>query len=412
MRLSKAIFLYILVALFLAYEMAEQVSPGIMTHQLMRDLGLNALTLGVMSGMYFFTYTIMQIPAGLVYDRYQVRYVVAGPIILCALGALLLGHAPNLILASLGRMLMGVGGAFAFIAVLVVAADVFPARYFALVAGITQLLAAVGAMGGQLPLVPLVHAVGWRVTLFYIAAVGFVLAVLTWIFLRYQRTHAVDNKKIPIKQSLKTIFSNRQTWIIALYACLLWAPMAAVASLWGVPFLMAAGLTHATAATVNSFLWVGIAIGSPLLGWCSDLLGRRCLPLMLSALIGLLAFVVVVIDPHLPFMLLCLLFLLAGAACAGQVLSFAVVKENNQTHNYAAAIGFNNMAVVIAGALFQPLIGKLLQAQWQGVKLNGVPVYLVAHYQMSFMVIVGCYLVAMLLALFGIRETYCRNIAE
>ena len=67
---SLGIFVFFLAAVFLIFEMAVQVSPSVMTKQLMQDFSINAAALGWMSSVYFYSYTIMQIPSGLLYDRF------------------------------------------------------------------------------------------------------------------------------------------------------------------------------------------------------------------------------------------------------------------------------------------------------------------------------------------------------
>lgn len=411
-NLVKAILLFILAALFLVYEMGMQVSPSVITDQLMRDLHLNAWHLGLMAGFYYYTYTFMQIPAGLLYDRLTVRSVMILPLLLCAYGAYLFGVADSMIDGTIARMLMGAGGAFAFISVLVVASDVFPDRYFALLAGITQLLAALGAMFGEAPLIPIIDHFGWRHTMTLISIVGFILGALIWFLLRYPKTFRMGQDpqyKQTVSASLKSIASNPQTWFIAIYACLLWAPMAAFASLWGVPYLMKAhAMTRAMAATVVLLMWCGIGAFSPLLGWWSDRIGLRKLPLLISAVTGFMALSLVILLPGSATVWIAALVFLAGAACSGQVLSFAVVRENNHRRNHAAAIGFNNMAVVISGALFQPLVGKLIHSHWAGAIVEGIPVYSAQDYSSGIIIIPICYAVASLICLLFINETYCR----
>lgn len=412
-NLLRAILLFVLAASFLVYEMGMQVSPSVITDQLMRDLHLNAWHLGLMAGFYFYTYTLMQIPAGLLYDRFTVRSVMIIPLIVCAYGSYLFGVADTMVDGAIARVLMGAGGAFAFISVLVVAADVFPDKYFALLAGITQLLAALGAMFGEAPLIPIIDAYGWRHTMALIAFVGFALAFLIWFFVKYPKTFPEREKNELARSpfaSVKSIASNPQTWFIALYALLLWAPMAAFASLWGVPYLMKAhAMTKATAATIVLLMWCGIGVGSPLLGWWSDKIGLRKLPLLVSSLTGFIALSLVVLVPTLPTTLVAILVFLAGAACSGQVLSFAVVRENNQRVNHAAAIGFNNMAVVISGALFQPLVGKIIHSNWRGTMANGLPVYSPHDFTSGMLIVPVSYAVGALICLLFINETFCRS---
>lgn len=409
-RWSKPVFFFILVALFLAYEMAIQVSPGVMAQDLMHDLGLNAYGLGVIASFYYYSYTLMQIPAGLLYDRFPVRYVAVIPLLICSLGALWFSMATGLMHASLARLLMGGGSAFAFIAVLVVAGDMFPQRRFALMAGLTQMLAAFGAMGGELPMHYLVDGFGWRGSLWILGAMGLMLAAAIWLFVRYPRpTRLQTAKQTKIGKSLLAVIKNPQTWVIAVYACLMWAPMATFASLWGVPYLtLAYGITKARAANIVGLMWLGIAIGSPLLGWWSNRLGLRRLPLLLAAAVGLLTYGALMFAHPSTSSFAAVLVFLTGASCAGQALSFAVVREINQPENQAAAIGFNNMAVVVAGAIFMPLVGRLMQYHAGGGNaLRGNWHYLASDYHFGLLLIALTYALALLVALF-IRETRCQ----
>ena len=361
---ARATFIYTLVALFLFFEMALQVSPGIMTQYLIKDLNLSIFGLGLVSGAYFVTYTSMQIPAGLLYDRFNIRLVIVLPLVTCCLGALLFANASNATMAAVARMLMGSGSAFAFIGVLVVAAEVFPSQHFALITGITQMLAALGAMCGTLPLVPLIHHFGWRNSMWLFVYSGLSLALLIWLFVRYQQPQVGQQKQLEqsLRVNLKYIVRNKQTWLIAIYACCLWAPMAAFASLYGQPFLMHYfHLSTHSSASLIMLMWIGIAVGSPVLGFISDYMGKRRLPLRLAALLGLICFNLLLLMPTANLIWLTLLLLGAGASCAGQALSFALIKDNNSAQTKAAAIGFNNMAVVLAGFIFQPLVGWLIE---------------------------------------------------
>lgn len=89
-KLIPGIFIYILAALFLLYEMVLQVSPSIMTRNLMYDFHVGAATLGVMASVYFWSYTLMQTPVGLLFDRFSGRVLIAGAVFICSVGALFL----------------------------------------------------------------------------------------------------------------------------------------------------------------------------------------------------------------------------------------------------------------------------------------------------------------------------------
>lgn len=395
---TKAIFLYCIVSFFLFFEMAIQVSPSVMSADLMRDLNLGAFGLGMMSGIYFYTYTAMQIPSGLLFDRYSPRVIITFSIVICTLGTLLFALAHDIYLGSIARLLMGSGSAFAFVAVLVVTADLFKSRYFATMTGITQMLAAFGAMTGQMPISALLQQIGWRNTLFVLAVIGLLLAIVVWNLLKYERNQIAFNQNNSTKYNLKLILRQSQTWYIALYACLLWAPMSSFGSLWGVPFLMSVHhLGQTQAAFLCSLMWLGLALASPVLGMIATGFNNKIYPLAISALIGAISFGLILQYAFSPLILGCLLFL-AGAACSGQALSFAVVKENNTDAVKATAIAFNNMAVVISGALFQPLIGKLIES-------GDLHSYSIDQFKKGLFIILASYILAFVVAWFYIKDT-------
>jgi MFS family permease len=399
----KALLLYSIVSLFLFFEMAVQVSPSVMSGQLMQDLHLGAFSLGIMSGIYFYSYTAMQIPSGFLFDKYNPRLVITISILVCVLGTILFANATNVYTGSLARLLMGSGSAFAFVAVLVVTADLFKAKYFATMTGITQMLAAFGAMAGQLPISILLAHIGWRHTLLVLAAIGGVLAILVWKLLKYERknlTAVANTASVPTRSSLNKILAKPQTWYIALYACLLWVPMSSVASLWGVPFLTSVDhISQTSAAFLCSLMWLGLALASPLLGVISTSLGKRVSPLAISALIGAIAFGLFLEFNFSPWILGVLLFF-AGVACSGQALSFTLVKENNAPEIKATALAFNNMAVVISGAFFQPLIGKIIDAGQTSIP----GIYAASSFKNGLLIVLMSYLVAFIVAALLIKE--------
>ena len=400
------IIVYLLAALFLFFEMGIQVSPGIMTHQLMDGLQLNIFWLGLMSSAYFITYTFMQVPAGLIYDRFDTKKTLLTALLICTTGSILFALARNFYMAAGARILMGFGSAFAFIGVLVVAGRIFPARYFAFITGITQMLAALGATCGTVPLVPLLDAFGWRGTMLILSGFGATLLILILTIMRLPAsTLGVNRQNMQtFFKSLTMVTRKPQSWIIAAYACLLWAPMAVVASLYGAPFIQAYfDLSPSSAAVVVTMMWIGIAIGAPLFGFLSDQTRQPRLWLIITALSGTVVFLLILLTATHHVSILILLFLLAGAACSGQALSFSLVKQATPPENQATAIGFNNMAVVVAGFIFQPLVGLIIEshASYTG---TGAPHYSGIDYLYGMLVILGCYVLATLIALFGITR--------
>ena len=416
--ITKASIVYFLAALFLCFEMALQISPAVMTPELKSSLNLTNFSLGVISGVYFISYTLMQIPSGMMYDRNNICKILTTAIFLCALGSISFSMAQGPYTAAISRLFMGIGSAFAFISVLTVSARYFPKKYFALLTGIAQLLAALGGVAGGLPIAWLIHAFGWRHVMLIFAGIGFILMLLVlWVFNDLPKINNKPNNKTTPKQnifcSLLHIIKSRQHWYAFFYAFFNWAPVIAFASLWGVPFLKEAyHLSSEQAAGLCSLIWVGIGLTSPIIGGLSDYIKRRNILLGLTALIGCISVYFVIYQPHHSIFVLGVLLFLTGVGSAGQILSFAVVQDNTPNKRISTAIGINNMGVVASGIIFQPLIGKLMMVfnQHHNISNN------ISHhinqtlvFQKALIIVPASFLMCVLITVFLIKETRCEH---
>ncbi|MGD9153793.1 MAG: MFS transporter [Gammaproteobacteria bacterium] len=396
---KKSLLIYFLIATFLVLEMGIQVSPSIMTTQLMHDLHVNAFGLGFISGVYFFAYAVMQIPSGLFFDRYDPGRVTSIAIIACSIGLLIFSVAHNIYLVVISRIFIGGGSAFAFIALLVVSHDLFEAKYFALLTGVAQLLAAMGAIIGQILVSELLQFFGWRELFFYLGIAALLLSALIWYFASYKRI--VVRKYLGaggIVKSLCNIVLMKQNWFIAGYAFLMWAPMVGFSSLWGVPYLIKVfGYSHMQAVYVCTLMWLGLGVLSPILGWYYMQVNNKQLFLTAISFVGFVVFGIILFLDHSPLWVIAICVFLAGGACSGQVLSFSLIREINEREQQATVIGFNNMAVVVSGFVIQPIIGGVLTISSSGIFNTNINY---GDFKCSFGLILFCYLLATYLAFF------------
>lgn len=404
-------FIFFLAASFYLYEFILQVAPSVMAESMMKTFGVTGEGFGFISAFYFYAYAPTQLPAGVLYDRYGPRKLMTFAIMLCALGSAFFASTDSVFTACIGRFLIGVGSAFSFIGVLVLISRWFPPHYFAILAGIAQLMSSIGAMFGEMPLAALINQVGWRNASFILAAVGFVLAICFWIFIRdypHQKNQAAPNNYLRDEwKRLVAVCKHKHTWIIGSYAFAIWTPIAVFAALWGVPYLQEKfQISVVTASGMCSMIWLGIGVGSPLLGWISDKLESRRIALIISALLGLTAILVLLYVPSLRFIWAYVVCFVLGLGAGGQTVSFAVVKENNSADLVGTASGFNNLSVLIGGALFQPLVGYILQHSDSWRLVNGVHRYSMESYQKALLVMPLCFLASLLIAAFVLKESH------
>ena len=403
-----------LAILFFLFEFVLQVSPAVMTSELMSSFNLNAAGLSGLAAFFYYGYTPMQLPGGLLYDRFGPRVVVTGAALICTIGALLFVIAPSYEIAALGRLLMGVGGAFSFVGAFLLASRWFPSKYFPVITGLIQSLGCVAAVIGQVPLAVVVGVAGWRHTLLGVFVIGVLLVILMPIIIRDHPPGMKIEKQKPNWANwlhhLKMVFHKPQTWIMALYSFFSWAPMTVFGALWGVAYLRGVyPISTSAAAEMLAVVWLGVAVGSPFFGWLSEKIGQRRLPLFIPPVLGFLGTCFMLFLPMSIPLMLCMLFLF-GIGTSGQTLIFSVVRDINSPKTVGTAMGFNNLAVVAGGMICQPLAGYLLAREWAGQMANGVPIYDVHAYKVALIMIPISFLLCAIFGRFFVQETHCKPV--
>jgi MFS family permease len=413
--LSKTLYpwlVWILSATFFYYKYLIQVSPGVMSADLMRDYALTGAGLGNLAACFFYGYFLMQIPVGIILDRLSPGKITALATFICALATFVFANAHSLINAGLSRFIIGMAAAFAAVSCFKLASIWFPPKRFAFVAGLSMTAAMLGAVGGQGPLSILVLKFGWRHALELISIAGFVLAFLIWAIVR-DNVAAQDFKKIVLEEKLKTklrvLLKDKQTWLLSLYSGLAFAPVSVFGGLWGVSFIEKAyAIDLSLAAHYVSLIFIGFAIGCPLTGWLSDYLGRRKPIMSVGTVLALLSLLLILYLPLSQFYLGLFMFVFGvGASCF--FLCFAMIRELHPAIFTATVLGFMNTFDSICEAITEPFIGKLLDLTWSGAYVKGVRSFSLDNYHQSLLAL-ALYLGLALFLLFFIKETYCKQV--
>lgn len=402
-----------LAALFYCYEFFLRISPSVMTHELMQAYNLTAAALGNLSAFYLYAYTPMQLPVGVMMDRYGPRRLLTVATLLCAIGTYLFAMSNLFAYAAIGRFLVGFGSAFAFVGVLKLAVIWLPPERFAMISGLATALGAVGAIIGDNSLAALVQLQGWRSTVYMSATVGIVLAIVIFVVVRDHRQTADE---VAIKQSgyralfisLLELIRQPQIWLNGLVGFLMYLPTSAFADLWGVPYLEHSyHLSRIHASRAISMIYLGWAIGGPLAGLISDRMRRRCMPMVIGSMIAAILIAMVLYMPGIPEVGVYIILFIFGVFSSAQVIVFAIGRELSPAKLSGTAIALTNMIVMMGGVIFQPMIGKLLDKHWSGELVNNVHVYSVNDYRYALMVLPIGLMLAAVITLF-IRETHCR----
>jgi MFS family permease len=397
----------------------QRVAPAVITQELSRDFGLSAGALGNLSAFYFYSYVAVQIPTGLLADRWGPRRLLAIGAALTAAGTLVFALAPGVGWANAGRLAIGAAAGVAFVSMLKLASHWLPARQYAFASGVALFVGVLGATLAGPPLRIAVDAFGWRVVMGVSAAITAAIAVAIWIVVRddpsergYASFHgpvvARRDAATSIASQLREVLSYRNTWLLLAIPGAFSGILLTFAGLWGVPFLVSQyGFSTRGAAALTSAMLVSWSLASMAYGPLSERIGRRK-PFYVAGLVATLTlWSLVVFVPGLPVAALTALLLALSVAAGAFIVTFAFARESVPARLSGTISGMANMGVMLGGMFMQPLVGLVLDWRWDGRMAEGVRVYDFAAYQWGFALMLSWGVVSLVLVAFT-RETYCR----
>jgi sugar phosphate permease len=209
-------------------------------------------------------------------------------------------------------------------------------------------------------------------------------------------------------RSLKSVMSERDTWLLFLAGGLIAAPVLTFAGLWGVPYLVQVHeMERSHAAVLTTTMLLGFAVGGRLLGTLSDRIGRRKLPYLGATFVHAARWVAFLLVDNLSATALYVLFAAIGFSAGGLIIGFAFSREVNHPGAAGTVGGVVNMAVFGFAAIQQSAMGWILDRHWKGAMIEGARIYDAAAYHAAFLW-QAISAVGAVLAVAWTRETHCR----
>ncbi len=346
--------------------------------------GADAATLSMFAVVQLAVYGGMQIPIGLLLDRYGARPIMTAGMLLMAAGQLTLAFSPSVGVAIFARMLLGAGDAAIFPGVLRLVAVWFPAQRGPLMGQLTGLVGQAGQLLALAPLAVMLHATSWEIVFGGIAGLCVLFGILVWAVIRnhppaLRADVSVDTSTGAIRvvrSSMDTGVGIRAAWAHPGTRLAFWshftAPFAGTAFvlLWGTPFLTAGeGLSAAQSAGVlSTYVVVGMALG-PIMGDISRRIPHlRSRALVLPAVATQFSVWMVVVAWPGPAPLWLLYALAVALAMGGpaSMIAFDHARTHNPAHRLSTATGITNVGGFLAALIAIFAIGLALDLQGAG----------------------------------------------
>jgi sugar phosphate permease len=411
--------------LILAYMSVffHRMAPAVVSAELMTAFHTTGAALGSLAAMYYYIYTAMQIPAGVLADTVGTRALAALGNLVAGIGSIIFGLAESLEMAHAGRFLVGLGVSVIFVGLMKSNTVWFRERIYGLISGVTLLLGNMGSVLAAGPLAWLLGHTSWRTAFVGIGLFSLLLAALSLLLVRnrpqdagFPSLRAMEGKAAHAEREHHWLHEMRRVWTSWRVWPGFWfnfgmaGGLFAFAGLWGIPLLRDVhGLTRDQAAQYTTLTLLAMAIGTLLLGWISDRLGKRKPVMIASALLYLVVVSALLWSSWTPGLSGMVLFALLGLCGSGFVLTYACAKEVCAPALSGMAISVVNTGLFLGAAIMQPLFGWVLDRGWDGAMRDGARLYGATDYHNALFLMLGFAVLALLAAL-RITETGGRNI--
>jgi len=421
-RIRWTIYSVLIAAYMLAFF--HRFAPAMVAAELSESFGITAAALGSLAAMYFYIYTVMQIPAGVLADTLGSRFSVTIGNLVAGAGSILFGLAESLAAASTGRFLVGLGVSVVFVGLMKSNTVWFSERRYGTVSGLTLLLGNLGAIAATGPLAMLLLQVDWRTLFVALGLIAMGLGLLSWWLVRdrpeqfgFPSVREMEGQPAHAPRSrhwihdLRTVLANRRLWPGFVYDFGITGSLFGMLGLWAVPMLRDVhGLSRGEASLYTTVATVAFAVSCLVAGSLSDRLQQRRSVLRTGALVYLLVCLGLLFLPWRPGPVALMLFGLLGLGGGSFVVAYAHAKEVTAPAFSGMAIALVNTGLFLGTALFQPMFGWAMDIGWDGHLADGVPVYAWEDYRRGLWLLVAFATMALFASRYLV-ETHGRNVS-
>ncbi|KTC89939.1 MFS transporter [Fluoribacter dumoffii] len=391
---SKRTIIWLVSVFFLLFQFFLQLSSGIIIGAIMHEQKLTAFTAGLLSSAFYYVYTTMQIPVGLLFDRYNTRTLLSLNALLCAVGCFIFATGYNLFLLFLGRLIIGGGSAFAFVGMTRVLRQHFPLKQYAFMIGLTETLGFTVTVISMIGMGSQITRISWHYFLAGAGVIGLLIAFLCANCIPNNRPVISDHHQY--KKHLLLMLKNKLVWMNGLFVGLEFSVITVFAAMWAVPFLqLKLECSIETASILTSMILLGAGLSCPIYGWLSINLPKRKPLIHISCFSTAILFILVLYSPNNHLLLTGSLLFAIGLCCGAYMLAFTIANELAPEESLSACTGFTNTLAMATAPLLQPFIGYLLDYSKGSTTLHTL-----TDYQHTLLIIPAALVIASALSQF------------
>jgi MFS family permease len=365
---------------------------AVIAPDLVRAVGLTAADLGLLTSTYFLTFAAVQLPLGVLLDRFGPRRVESVLLLCAASGALLFAFSQTTSTLLMGRAVIGLGVSSCLMAAFQAFVLWFPKARLPLANGSMMACGGLGALVATAPVEVLLRVTDWRGLFIGLSLLTLLVAGLIFMTVPEQPRHGAPVRMAEQLQGVATVFRDRLFWRLAPMTMLGQAALLSLQGLWAGPWLRdVVGLDRAAVATHLFVTAAAMLVGYLSMGALGERLQRHGVGLLPVAGTGIALFLVVQL-------LICLgtttapmvLWALFGFCGAASILPFAILSQTFPSHLAGRLNTALNLLVFVAAFAGQYGIGGVINL-WPATAVGG---YALAAYQTAFGFLLGLQVLA------------------
>jgi sugar phosphate permease len=332
----------------------------------MVDFNVTATTIGLLTSIQFFVYTSLQIPMGMLADRFGPNFFLIIGAVLTGIGTMIYSLGTHEIVLFFARILTGTGDATIWVNMVLILGQWFNAKEFPKLIGITAMTGSLGFLLATVPFSLLIDLFGWRTSFFSAGLLICLCGILLYFVLlkkpKQPLFFKIEKQRENTWALLRRIFSSCQAW--ALFCCHfgIVGTYVGFISSWGVPYGMNLyGMTRSDASELLMIGLIGALIGAPLAGWISSRMQTIKKPYIVVHIILLVSWsVFLFFQGNPPFLMVIMLFFIIGLAYGANALTFAAVRQSFPLKEAGIVSGFANTGGFLSAVLLPSIFGKVL----------------------------------------------------
>ncbi|MCA1960737.1 MAG: MFS transporter [Desulfomonile sp.] len=337
-------------------------STAVISPALVEELGFTNSQLGDLSAAFFYAFAAGQVPIGISLDRLGPRLTICILAVVGISGGVLFGLGTTSAHLILGRILLGIGMGGNLMTLMALMTVWFPVDRFASLSGLAVCAGMVGSLMATTPLTVLSMWLGWRMAFLALVVLNAAIVASFVLVIRDRPEGQIrpSHKRQPIAAGLFRLFRMYSFWAISMSNFVRYGFIAALQSLWLVPyFVFGLGVGEIAASNILLALTIGYMVGLPLSGALSDRVfhSRKRVVLCAQALLCILTTSALLLTGSTPYWVMLFLFSVFGFAGAPGQVTYAHMKELIPQSMTAQGITSVNLFTMLGAGLMTHLLG-------------------------------------------------------